>query len=182
MAMEIRGEKVLNGCVIATQAWATGHGGAQHIALCIMSLYFSLARFNKNRCWLLSWPLLSMFAFHILRLNGPRAQHDTDQTVPKWSSHKCMHAHSHNLHILTPTVSQSTFAECTHQLECVCVCVGAEHLHRVMSQQCADSRVHLHFLYFLFWFNFTFLAFSTFRSFLHVSIHPYTITMQILLI
>ncbi len=40
-----RVEKLLNGSVIDSQAWAIGHGGAQHISLCIMSLYFSLGAF-----------------------------------------------------------------------------------------------------------------------------------------
>lgn len=40
-----RGEELLNGSVIDSQARGIGHRGARRVSLCIMSLYFSLGAF-----------------------------------------------------------------------------------------------------------------------------------------
>lgn len=112
----------------------------------------------------------------------------------KWTSHKYSHIQythnlSHELHSLTPTVSQSTFAECTQQIVSMCVFffffLSAEHPHYRMPQRWADSGIHLHIPYLYSsssWFNFSFLLlFSFLLSYHCVAIYPHIIKFLILL-
>ena len=101
-----RGEKLLNGSVIDSQARATGHGRAQHISLCTMSLYFFTRRLStKTHTEDCNEHYRQGLPFRFLRLNGPRARHNADRQLHKQTAHTRIHK---NARTHTHTCTQST--------------------------------------------------------------------------
>lgn len=140
-----RGEKLLNGSVIDSQARATGHGRAQHISLCTMSLYFFTRRLStKTHTEDCNEHYRQGLPFRFLRLNGPQTRHNADRQLHKQTAHTRIHNnHTHlQRRALAKSVSRSTqsYSHCltihVRGVHCEYVYVFcAEHPHYRMPQR-----------------------------------------------